>query len=118
MKTILIADPDPAARKALTLILKHRFGMEQVHQAGDIETLIRVLDDCPPEMLLLDWELYGAPAPETCRLLHKAYPTLKIILLSANSDDVNAACKADAVFIHKGAAPEQLIATLMPLLDE
>jgi DNA-binding NarL/FixJ family response regulator len=118
MNPILIADPDPAARKALTLILKHRFGVEQIREAGDVETLIRFLANCPPELLLLDWTLYGAPAPETCRLLRKAYPMLKIILLSADANDVTAANETKAAFIHKGAAPEQLIATLTPVFAD
>lgn len=118
MNFVLIADPDSAARKALTLILKHRFGIEQVREAGDVESLIRALADCQPDLLFLDWTLYGAPAPETCGLLRKAYPMLKIILLSANANDVTAAHKANVAFIHKGSAPEQLIATLTPLIED
>jgi len=118
MKTILIADPDPAARKALLLLLKHRFGVEQAAEAGDSESLIRALADCPPELLFLDWTLYGAPAPETCLLLRKAYPALKIVLLSANAADATIAQQAKASFIHKGAAPDSLITTLAPLFKE
>jgi len=118
MKTILIADPDCSTRKALALILKHRLGVENVREAADVEMLIRALAVCPPELLLLDWTLYGAPAPETCLLLRKAFPNLKIVLLSANINDAPAAQNTDAAFNHKGAAPEQLVATLAPLHKE
>ena len=115
---VIIADPDHAARRALMLVLKHKFGVRQVLEAGDVETLIRCLADCSPELLLLDWNLSGAPAPETCCLLRKAYPALKIILLSADANDADAAQKAQVHFVHKGAAPEQLIATLTPYIQE
>ena len=118
MKTILIADPDPAARRALLLLLKHRFGVEQAAEAGDSECLIHALADCPPELLFLDWTLYGAPALETCLLLCKAYPHLQIVLLSANASDAAIAQKANALFVHKGAAPDSLMATLAPLFKE
>jgi DNA-binding NarL/FixJ family response regulator len=118
MKSLLIADPDTAARKALKLILRHRFGVVQVCEAEDVESLIRALADCPPDLLMLDWSLYGAPAPETCRLLRKAYPALKIILLSSDANDIVAAQKADAFFIHKGAAPEKFIAMLAPIFSD
>ena len=117
MKSILIADPDTSARNALKLILKHRFNVGHICEAGDVETLIRSLADCPPDLLLLDWSLYGAPAPETCQLLRKAYPALQIILLSADANDIVAAQKANAFFIHKGDAPEQFITMLAPLFS-
>jgi DNA-binding NarL/FixJ family response regulator len=116
MIRIIIADPDPATRKALTLLLRRKMDMNGILEAGDLETLIRALADIPPDLLLLDWRLYGSPAPETCRLLQKAYPCLKIILLSVDAHDESAAREAGAVFIHKGASPDELIATLTPLL--
>jgi DNA-binding response OmpR family regulator len=75
-----------------------------------------MLADTSPDLLLLDWRLYGSPAAETCRLLRKAYPRLKMVLLSVDAGDAVAAREAGADFIHKGASPDELIATLTPLL--
>jgi DNA-binding NarL/FixJ family response regulator len=116
MIRILIADPDPATRKALILLLQHKLGTNCILEVKDIETLIRTLADTPPDLLLLDWRLYGSPAPETCRLLRKAYPCIKIVLLSVDAEDAPAAKEAGADFIHKGASPDELVATLTPLL--
>ncbi|HEX5837426.1 MAG TPA: response regulator transcription factor [Anaerolineales bacterium] len=116
MIRILIADPDSATRKALTLLLRRKLGTDGILEADGVETLIRALADRPPDLLLLDWRLYGSPAPETCRLLQRAYPQLKIILLSVDAGDETAAREAGAEFIHKGASPDELIATLTPLL--
>jgi two-component system nitrate/nitrite response regulator NarL len=116
MIRILIADPDSATRKALILLLQHKLGTQSIFEVKDVETLIRTLADTPPDVLLLDWRLYGSPAPETCRLLRRAYPHLKIALLSVDADDATAAKEAGADFIHKGASPDELIATLGPLL--
>ena len=116
MIRILIADPDPATRKALILLLRRKMGTNGIVEVSDVETLIRTLADGSPDLLLLDWRLYGSPATDTCRLLQKAYPHLKIVLLSVNADDEAAAKEAGADFIHKGAPPDELIATLTPLL--
>ena len=116
MIRILIADPDTATRKAFSLLLRHKLASDCLIEVADLETLIRALADTPPDLLLLDWRLYGSPAPETCRLLRKAYPHLRIILLSVDADDATAAKEAGADFIHKGASPDELIATLTPLL--
>jgi DNA-binding NarL/FixJ family response regulator len=116
MIRILIADPDSATRKALILLLQRKLGTNCIIEVKDVETLIRSLADTPPDLLMLDWRLYGSPATETCRLLRKAYPQLKIVLLSVDADDESAAKEAGADFIHKGAPADELIATLTPLL--
>ena len=116
MNHILIADPDAATRKALILLLQRKLGTHCIYEVKDVETLIRILADTLPDLLLLDWRLYGSPAPETCRLLRKAYPHLKIILLSVDAEDATAAKEAGADFIHKGALPDDLLAMLTPLL--
>lgn len=113
---VIVADPDSATRKAFTLLLRRKLGMEGIIEVQDVETLIRALADTSPELLLLDWRLYGSPAPDTCRLLQKAYPHLKIFILSVDANDEAAAIEAGAGFIHKGASPDELIATLSPLL--
>ena len=116
MIRILIADPDSATRKALILLLRRKLGTDCIFEIENVETLIRTLADTPPDLLLLDWRLYGSPAPETCRLLRKAYPQMSIVLLSVDANDETAAKEAGADFIHKGASPDELIATLAPLL--
>jgi len=116
MIRILIADPDSATRKALILLLRRKLGTDGIIEVSDVESLIRTLAEMTPDLLLLDWRLYGSPAPETCRLLQKAYPYLKIVLLSVDANDLTAAKTAGAGFIHKGASPDELIATLTPLL--
>ena len=116
MIRILIADPDSATRKALILLIQRKLGTNCIFEVENVEALIRTLADAPPDLLLLDWRLYGSPATETCRLLRKAYPQLKIVLLSVDANDETAAKEAGADFIHKGASPDELIATLTALL--
>ena len=116
MIRILIADADPAARRALSLLLRRRLCIEEIYNVADVESLIRALVDTPPEVLLLDWKLYGTPQLETCRLLQKAFPHLKIVLLSLDAGDEVIARSAGVDFIHKGAAPEPIIAKLTSIL--
>ncbi len=118
MIRVLIADPDPATRKALAVLLEHRLGITSLVEAGDIETLIQALADTPPDVILLDWRLHGSPAPDMCRLLQRAYQHLQVVLLSLDADDAEAARACGAQFVHKGASPDELINTLKPLLSE
>lgn len=115
---ILIADADPAARKALSLLLRRKLCMDDIYEVGDVESLIRALANTPPELLLLDGKLYGSPPLETCRLLQKAFPHLKIVLLSLDANDEEIAKNAGVYFIHKGAATDAIIPRLTSLLYE
>lgn len=118
MIRILIADPDFSTRKALALLLRRKLGTENIVEAENVESLIHILADNPPDLLLLDWKIYGTPAPEICYWLRLACPHLKIILLSVDADNAGAAREAGAAFIHKGASPDELIAILRVLLSE
>ena len=118
MYRILIAVPDDATRKALALLLRRKLDSDSILEIEDVEALIRAVADVPPDLLLLDWRLYGSPAPETCRLLRKAYPLLKIIVLSVDASDETAARQAGADFVHKGASPDELISILHPLISK
>jgi DNA-binding NarL/FixJ family response regulator len=116
MLRILIADPDTATRKALGSLLQRKLDSNTIAEVENIETLICQLANIPPDLLVLDWRLHGSPAPAICKLLQKAYPFLKIILLSVDANDAAAAKEAGANFIHKGASPDELIAMLEPSL--
>ena len=118
MKRILIADPDPAFRKALALLLALRLDIRLIDEASDTATLIRKLADTPPDLLFLSWSIHGLPGPETCILLRNTYPTLKLVLLGSNPQDAAAAHAVGAEFICKSASPEETLAALRSILAE
>jgi DNA-binding NarL/FixJ family response regulator len=116
MIDILIADADPAARKALGLLLRRKLCLQDIYEVPDVESLIHILANTPPEILLLDGKFCSFPPLETCHLLQRALPDLKIVLLSLDANDEEIARRAGAEFIHKGAAPDVIIGKLISLL--
>jgi DNA-binding NarL/FixJ family response regulator len=117
MKRILIADPDPAFRKALALLLTRRLGIQTIDEAADTGNLIQKLADTRPDLLLLSWSIHGVPGPETCILLRNTYPDLQVILLGLNPEDAGAAHAAGAGFLCKSAPPEQALVVLKSFLS-
>jgi len=112
----LIADADPAARRALSLLLRRKLCINDIYEAADVGALIDALANSPPGLLILDRKLSGSTPLETFRLLQKALPDLKIVLLGLDADDEEIAKRAGVGFINKGAAPETTISTLISLL--
>ncbi len=118
MKRILIADPDPAFRKALALLITRRLEVCQIDEAADTGNLIQKLADTCPDLLLLNWSIHGVPGLETCILLRNTYPDLKVILLSMNPEDADAAHAVGAGLICKCASPEETLTVLRSVLAE
>jgi two-component system, NarL family, invasion response regulator UvrY len=116
MTRIIIADPDPAFRKALALLISRRLDVPQIDEVADTGTLIHKLADTRPDLLLLNWSIHGVPGPETCVLLRNTYPGLNVILLSLNPEDAESARCAGAGFICKSASPEDTLAVLRAFL--
>jgi DNA-binding NarL/FixJ family response regulator len=117
MKRIIIADPDPAFRKALALLISRKLDIRLIDEAADTGTLIQKLADTQPDLLLLNWSIHGVPGPETCILLRNTYPDLKVILLSLNPEDAETARCAGAGFICKSASPEETLEVLRSYIN-
>ena len=118
MKRIIIADSDPAFRRALALLITRRLDVQSIDEAGDTGTLIQKLADAPPDLLLLNWSIHGVPGPETCILLRNTYPAMKVILLSLNPEDAETARCAGAGFICKSSSPEKTLEVLRSVLTQ
>lgn len=86
MTSVLIADDNPELRTALRLLLKTRLGIKEIHDAQDMEHVLAVVEDAPPDGLILDWELPGRPTRERITVLRTLAPRLKVIALSARPE--------------------------------
>lgn len=118
MKRILIADPDPAYRQALSLLISRQLDIHEIDEVSDTASLIQKLSDTLPDLLFLSWSIHGLPGPETCILLRNTYPALRLVLLSLNPADAAAARAVGAAFICKRASPEEAVKVLKSLLAE
>ena len=116
MIQVLIAESDSAVSKALCLLLQRELPPMIITEVSNVESLIQALTRTSPDVLLLDWNLYGSPALETYRLLKKAYPHLKVILLSADASHESAAQAIGVNFVNTYVPPEELVAALYRLI--
>ncbi len=78
---LICDDPDEAA--ILTLVLQ-RVGLS-VTQMGDLERVLRALEQRPPEMLI--WALRGALAEDQIRRIRNEFETLIVIISPSIEED-------------------------------
>ena len=108
---VLIAHESQAARDALADAVR-RGGdepLEIVTASEGSETLELLLQDDPPEVALVDWDLPAIEGPEMCRLVrdfHHGHDTWLVVLAAARHTDTADAWRAGAAAcISTPAAP-------------
>jgi len=86
---VLVVEDEPAQREVLVYNIEAE-GM-QVSAAADGEQALVMVDENPPDMILLDWMLPHVSGIEVCRQLKMRVETraIPIIMLSARSEDVD-----------------------------
>jgi DNA-binding NarL/FixJ family response regulator len=116
MTRILLADSDPIARKALTLLLNRKLGLTEIFYAADLQLLESQLAACRPDVLLVEASMLGRPGGVSCRWLRQNYPALRLALLSINPEDALCAAELGAVFIDKSSNGERVLEQVRSLL--
>jgi DNA-binding NarL/FixJ family response regulator len=114
---VLLADGKPALRSALRLLLEQEADVNIVAEVADAETLLAVMAQVHPDLVLLDWELPGLQAgstgPSVFSALYASSPNVRIIVLSGRPEAGRPALAAGASsFVSKADPPERLLAAL------
>jgi len=81
---ILVVDDDPEVRMATRDFLSSK-GYEVVAAEGGREAL-RLIDDSPPDVVLLDVAMPDMDGMETLRRIVAAHPAMPVIMVTANAD--------------------------------
>jgi two-component system, NarL family, response regulator EvgA len=105
MTRILIIDDQPSFRKQLNSVVKFT-GLVVAGEAGSVEEALELLPVISPDLAILDIDLPGINGIDGTLLLKRAFPRLRVILVSAYSDQstlfVQAAARVGAeCFISK-----------------
>ncbi len=116
MIRILLADIDPALRSAMTLLLEMRLGARIVGESNSMEELLSMVALTRPDVIILDWELPGAPKTDRITALRRVQPSLKIVVSGARPEIARLAqaVHADA-FVYKSEPPENLVRAIREL---
>jgi DNA-binding response OmpR family regulator len=119
-KRIVIADDEPSIVAALEFLLQ-RNGYE-VHIARNGEEAIKAVEDCSPDLMLLDVMMPVRSGYEVCKRIreHADWRHIKIIMLSAKGRDAEVnkglAIGAD-LYITKPFSTRDLMAKISELLE-
>lgn len=110
---ILVADQRSKIRSALRLLLEQEPNQRVVGEAANLESLMTMVSENHPDLVLLDWELTKRRATEILLVLRKLIPEIKVIALSVNPEVSSLALEAGAdAFVCKCDSVDRLLAAV------
>jgi DNA-binding NarL/FixJ family response regulator len=114
---IMIVDDQRLFASSLKVVLdsSRREGLFVVSVAHDGEECLAHLEAAKPDIILMDARMPGLDGVETTKIIHKKYPSVKILMLSTFDDDtyVHHALRSGAMgYVLKNVEPAELIACI------
>lgn len=85
--TVLLADDHSLVRAGIRNLLESIPGVEVVAEAGDGRSLLKLVKEHKPRMVLLDIAMPGLNGLEVAARLSKDYPGTSVIMLSMHSNE-------------------------------
>ncbi len=108
---VMIADNHFVVRTALAVALQAHADLELVGQATNGAEALEVCARLQPDVVLMDLDMPGANGIQATRAIHRAYPGVRIIILSSfgKAALVKAALRAGAAaYLYKDVTGEEL----------
>lgn len=107
----VVVDDHPIVRKGFVALIRELGVLDVVGEAGDVAAARSVIEQCQPDILVIDLVLKGVAATEFIKELRARFPALKVLVVSMMDETVYGPRLLQAGahgFIMKGAAAEEI----------
>lgn len=112
MTRILIADDHAVVRAGLRELLLQRGEFSVVGEAADGEILMKVAEEIPADVLLLDVSMPGPPFLDVLHRIRAQFPALRVLVLTMHPEDqfaVRALRAGASGYLTKDQTPAELV---------
>jgi two-component system response regulator DegU len=109
---VILVDDHPVVRSGIRALLENASDIKIVGEATNGEEALRLVEEVPAEVLLLDMELPDIPGTQVARQVKQSHPELKILSLSAHDDSLYVRQVLElgaAGYLMKDEAPEVIL---------
>ncbi len=112
MIQVIVVDDHDLVRMGLVRLLDDAKGIEVIAEAASGEEAIKLAKDKEPDVILMDVRMPGIGGIEATRKIHRLYPDIKVIAVTACGDDPfpSRLLQAGAAgYLTKGASGEEMV---------
>ena len=110
---ILIVDNQKHARRSLQALLATKFQLAETCEAVNGIEAIRCVEECKPDLLLMDARMPDMDGIEATRIINSISPHVPVIMLSLYPEyEADALAAGATAFVSKGEPPERLLEVL------
>jgi DNA-binding NarL/FixJ family response regulator len=110
---VMLVDDHDLVREGIRQIIDREPGIAVLGEAESGDRALQLLERLHPDVVLLDVRMPGISGIETTRRIRAAFPTVRVLILTAYADYAVEAFRAGASgFVLKSARSSELIAAL------
>lgn len=84
---IMVADSHEVVRLGISFILKCTEDLEVIAEAGSSSEVIQKVEQCRPDVVIMDARLADQCAIDVCRTIKDKHPQVKVIMLVSPADE-------------------------------
>jgi len=111
---VLIADDRPRSRNGLKALLVTQPEIEMVGEAADGREAVQLVEECRPDVVLMDARMPVMDGLEATRLIKDRWPEVKVIVLTMHASyRANALAAGADAFLVKGCPAEELFEAIL-----
>jgi len=121
MIRVVVVDDDSHLRDLFKMMLELEDGFEVVGEAGDGKAAISRVEECQPDLVMLDLEMPVMDGLEALPRILEAAPRTKVVVVSGfpeESLEARALAAGAVAYISKGLSVEALVRQLASAVED